>query len=92
MLNIQIKRAILEAKEIKEKSLIEKSLIKDRILMIVESEENIKNFKFLPNKKQEKIVSELIHEIRFLQQNGILKEGLRSTLREILGNQIIKSL
>ena len=43
-LNKEIKKALVEAKEQKERRLIEESLIKSKIMMIVESEDNIKNF------------------------------------------------
>ena len=55
MLEKQIRKAILETKDNKEKLLIEENLVKSRILMIVESENNIKNFHKLPKKKQEKM-------------------------------------
>jgi hypothetical protein len=55
MLEKQIKKAILEAKDNKEKTLIEENLVRSRILMIVESKTNIKNFHKLPKKKQEKM-------------------------------------
>ena len=54
MLEKNIKKAILETKEKKEKLLIEEGLVKSRIMMIVESKNNIKNFKSLPKEKQEK--------------------------------------
>ena len=50
MLEIKIKKAILETKEKKEKLLIEQSLVKKRILMIFESEDNITNFGSLTKK------------------------------------------
>ena len=45
MLDKNIKKAILETKEKKEKLLIEENLVKSRIMMIFESEKNIKNSK-----------------------------------------------
>ena len=52
MLDKNIKKAILETKEKKEKLLIEENLVKSRIMMIFESEKNIKNFHSLSKKKQ----------------------------------------
>ena len=52
MLEHKVKTAILETKERKEKLLIEQTLIKKRILMIFESEKNIKNFDSLPKFKK----------------------------------------
>ena len=86
MLEKQIKKAILEAKDNKEKLLIEENLVKSRILMIVESESNIKNFNKLPKKKQEKIAYSLIEEINFLSENNILNEQLMDMLGKIFGS------
>ena len=45
MLQKKIKKSLIEAKNKKESILIEQKLIKSRIMMIVENEDNIKNFK-----------------------------------------------
>ena len=86
MLEKQIKRAILEAKDNKEKFLIEENLVKSRILMIVESKDNIKNFNKLPKKKQEKIAYSLLEEINFLTENNILNEQLMDVLGKLFGS------
>lgn len=88
MLEKQIKKAILEAKDNKEKTLIEENLVKSRILMIVESETNIKNFHKLPKKKQEKIAYSLLEEISFLGENNILNEQLMDVLGKLFGNSL----
>ena len=88
MLEKKIKRAILEAKDNKERLLIEENLVKSRILMIVESETNIKNFHKLPKKKQEKIAYSLLEEINFLSENNILNEQLMDTLGKIFGSSL----
>lgn len=86
MLEKQIRKAILEAKNNKERLLIEENLVKSRILMIVESETNIKNFHKLPKKKQEKIANSLLEEIGFLSENNILNEQLMDILGKLFGN------
>jgi len=86
MLEKQIKKAILEAKDNKEKFLIEENLVKSRILMIVESKDNIKNFNKLPKKKQEKIAYSLLEEINFLTENNILNEQLMDVLGKLFGS------
>jgi hypothetical protein len=86
MLEKQIRKAILEAKDNKERLLIEENLVKSRILMIVESETNIKNFHKLPKKKQEKIANSLLEEIGFLSENNILNEQLMDILGKLFGN------
>jgi hypothetical protein len=88
MLKKQIKRAILEAKDNKEKSLIEENLVRSRILMIVESKEVIDNFEFLPEGKKMKIAKNLIEEIRFLDENNILNEQLMDFLGKMFGNSL----
>jgi hypothetical protein len=86
MLEKQIKRAILEAKDNQEKTLIEENLVRSRILMIVESEDNIKNFNKLPKKKQEKIMYSLFEEINYLSENNILNEQLMDVLGKLFGS------
>ena len=63
MLQKKIKKSLVETKNKKESILIEQKLIKSRIMMIVENEDNIKNFKSLPESKQEKIAYKLFEEI-----------------------------
>lgn len=86
MLEKQVRKAILETKDNKEKLLIEENLVKSRILMIVESENNIKDFHKLPKKKQEKIANSLLEEISFLSENNILNENLMDMLGKIFGS------
>jgi hypothetical protein len=88
MLEKQIKKAILEAKDNKEKTLIEENLVKSRILMIIESDNNIKNFHKLPKEKQQKIAHSLLEEISFLSENNILNEQLMDTLGKIFGSSL----
>lgn len=88
MLEKKIKRAILEAKDNKERLLIEENLVKSRILMIIESEDNIKNFNKLPKNKQEKIAYSLLEEISFLTENNILNEQLMDVLGKLFGNSL----
>lgn len=86
MLKNKIKRSIVETKERKEKLLIEQKLVESRIMMIVESEENAKNFKNLSEEKQRKIVYSLLEEIDYLDEQGMLNEQLWDFLGKIFGN------
>lgn len=90
MLEKNIKATLLEIKEKKESILIEQNLVKNRIMMIVESEDNIKNFKKLPKSKQTKISRKLVAEIGFLHESNILNEqdGLMGFLKGIFGNSL----
>ena len=86
MLKSKVRQAILETKEKKEKLLIEQTLVKKRILMILESEENIKNFGSLSKSKQEKIAFKLVSEINYLQETTLLNEQLKDFLGKIFGD------
>jgi hypothetical protein len=85
MLENKIKRSIIETKEKKEKFLIEQNLVKSRIMMIVESESNAKNFHKLSEKKQEKMMYSLLEEINYLEEQGMLNEQLWDFLSKIFG-------
>jgi hypothetical protein len=86
MLQKKIKKSLIEAKNKQESILIEQKLIKSRIMMIVENEDNIKNFKSLPKSKQQKIAYKLFEEINYLQETNILNEQLMDFLSKIFGN------
>lgn len=90
MLEKNIKSTLLEIKEKKESILIEQKLVKNRIMMIFESETNIKNFKKLPKSKQKKLAYKLVSEISFLNESNILNEqdGLMGFLKGIFGNSL----
>lgn len=90
MLEKNIKTTLLEIKEKKESILIEQNLVKNRIMMIFESETNIKNFKKLPKSKQKKLAYKLVSEISFLNESNILNEqdGLMGFLKGIFGNSL----
>jgi hypothetical protein len=85
-LNVKIKRSIIETKEKKEKLLIEQKLVESRIMMIVESESNAKNFHRLSEEKQQKIMYSLLSEINYLDEQGMLNEQLWDFLGKIFGN------
>jgi len=84
-LNKEIKKALVEAKEQKERRLIEESLIKSKIMMIVESEENIKNFESLTKTKQKKIANGILKEM-ILSDDQLLNEGLWDALSSLFGS------
>jgi chemotaxis protein CheY-P-specific phosphatase CheC len=84
-LNKEIKKALVEAKEQKERRLIEESLIKSKIMMICESEENIKNFDSLTKTKQRKIANAILTEI-ILSDDELLNEGLWDAITSLFGS------
>ena len=86
MLKNKIKRSIIETKERKEKLLIEQRLVESRIMIIVESESNAKNFHSLSEEKQQKIMYSLLAEINYLDEQGMINEQLWDFLGKIFGN------
>ena len=81
----EIRKALVEAKELKERRLIEESLIKSRIMMIVESEDNIKNFDSLSETKKRKIADGILREM-ISQDDQLLNEGLWDALSSLFGS------
>jgi len=81
----EIRKALIEAKEQKERRLIEESLIKSRIMMIVESEDNIKNFDSLPEKQKRKIADGILKEM-ISSDDQLLNEGLWDALSTLFGS------
>jgi len=88
MLKNEIKKKIVETKERKEKLLIEEKLVESRIMMIVESKDNFKNFHLLSEEKQLKLGFSLMREFYFLSHNGLLNEQLGDFLSKIFGNSL----
>lgn len=82
----KLKKVIKETKEKKERLLIEETLVKNRIVSIFGSEENMKNFDSLSEDKKIKLALALMEEIRFLDENKILNEQLGDFLGRIFGS------
>lgn len=87
-MNKNLRKTLVETKERKEKLLIEQKIVKNRMLMIFESEENIKNFHLLPESKKLKLSKALFEEINYLDEQGLLSESLWDYLGKIFGNSI----
>jgi REP element-mobilizing transposase RayT len=88
MLKKDIKKAIIETKEKKEKLLIEAKIVQNRLMIIFESKENIKNFANLPKEKKTKMAKALFEEISYLDEQGLLNEQLWDFLGKIFGNSL----
>jgi len=82
----QIRKKIVETKEQKEKKVIEENLIKSRILMIVESEEKVRNYQSLTINERIDLSVDLLDEIGNLQDEGLINEGLGDLLSRIFGS------
>lgn len=87
MLKKDIRKAILEVKERKERILIEQEIVTNRILMIFESKENIINFKKLPKNKRDRISEAFLQEMIYLGQSGLINEdiGFMDILKSLFG-------
>jgi len=84
----QIRKKIVETKEIKDKKIIEESLVISRILMVVESADKVKNYKSLSIKERIDLSVDLLDEIATLQEQGLIneQEGLGGMLSKIFGS------
>jgi hypothetical protein len=84
----QIRNKIVETKEIKDKKIIEESLVISRILMVVESADKVKNYKSLSIKERIDLSVDLLDEIATLQEQGLIneQEGLGGMLSKIFGS------
>lgn len=88
MLKKEIKKTLLETKEKKEKQLIEQKLVESRIMMIIESKEKLKKFHLLSEEKKFKLSYAILEEIGYLQEQGLMTEGLWDILGNIFGNSL----
>jgi hypothetical protein len=81
----QIRKKIVETKEQKEKKIIEERLVVSRILMVVESEEKVRNYQSLTISERIDLSVDLLEEIGQLQDQGLINEGLGDLLNKIFG-------
>lgn len=81
-----IKKTLKEVKENKETLLIEQTLVKNRIVNVFGSEDNMKKIHRLSEKKKIKLLFSLMEEIRFLDENKILNEQLGDFLGKLFGS------
>ena len=87
MLEKEVRKALIETKEVIEKRLIEEKIIKNRLSIIIEDVKSEEHFKQLSEDKQLKISVKFIQELSYLQSNGmVLEEGLGDIMKSLLGN------
>lgn len=87
-----VKKNLAETKEKKENLLIEQSLVRSRLLIIFENEDNIKNFKYLPKNKKLKYTAQFISELKSLSDEGLINEQFAETLKSIFGSSVFGGL
>jgi hypothetical protein len=86
MLEKQIKKSLIETKERKEKQLIEQKIIKSRLSMIVENIKTEEDFHNLSEDKKLKLSFNLLQELSYLQESGLISEqDLSGVLKSIFG-------
>jgi hypothetical protein len=87
MLEKSIKKNLLEAKEKKEKLLIERRLVESRIETLLGHVKTIEDFNNLIEEKQLRLGFALCQEIVFLQENKFInEEDLSSLFKGLFGN------
>jgi len=87
MLKNNIRKSLLETKERKERLLIERKLIENRLSIIVERVKTKDSFKSQSKKNQLKISAKFIQELSYLKNVGLLNEAnLTNSLQSIFGN------
>ena len=86
-LNKQIRKTILETKEQKEKFLIEQSLVKKRLEMIVSNVKTVDDYNKLSEAKQLKLNFKILQELSFLQENNLINEqaDFTSIIKDLFG-------
>jgi len=87
-LDKKIKKKLLETKEQKDRLIIEQEIVRSRIMMIFESQENIENWENLSEEKKFKISCKFLQEISFQQQNGVINEQFMDIIKNIFGSSI----
>jgi hypothetical protein len=86
MLDKKIKKSLIETKERKEKKLIEETLIKNRLSMIIENVKSVEDFNNLSDDKKLKLSIKFLQEMSFLEKNGLLLEiDFSSILKSLFG-------
>ena len=84
----KIRKKLLETKEKKEKLLIEREIVKSRILMIFENDRSLKKFRRLPEDRKIRVSFQILQELAYHDNNGILTEDLGGIIQSIFGTSI----
>ena len=88
-----IRKSLVEAKKQKENRLIEAKIVQSRLLTLLESTPDFKNFKDLPFERQWEIGVPFMQEIAYLKQLGvddtlINEQGIAEMLGKLFGTGI----
>ncbi len=86
MLEKKIRRSILEAKEQKEKRIIENHLVKTRLSILVEHVQSEDEFNELTEDKKAQLSYNILNELSYLQANGLISEqDLSGVFKSLFG-------
>ncbi len=86
MLERKIRKSIIEAKEQKEKRLIEESLIKRRLSVLVEHIQSEEDFNNLSESKKIQLSFNILQELSYLESTGLLSEqNLSNIFKSLFG-------
>lgn len=86
MLEKKIRRSIIEAKEQKEKQLIESHLVKSRLSVLVEHIQSEEEFNKLSEDKKVQLSFNILQELSYLESTGLLSEqDLSGAFKSLFG-------
>ena len=86
MLNKEIRKSLIEAKELKEKKLIGEHLVKQRLSALLEHVKNEDDFNNLSEDKRIQLSFNILQELSYLEDSGLLNEqDLGGALKSIFG-------
>jgi len=74
MLEKKIRQSLLETKENKEKNLIKETLVKNRLLVLVEHIKNEDDFNSLSEDKKVQLSFNILQEMSYLESTGLISE------------------
>ena len=85
MLKKEVRKTLMETKELKEKQLIEHQIVESRLLSIFGGLETKKDYDTLPTSKKVKLTKHFISEINFLSENQLLSESFLESMKSLFG-------
>lgn len=85
MLKKEVRKTLMETKELKEKQLIEHQIVESRLLSIFGGLETKKDYDTLPTSKKVKLTKHFISEINFLSENQLLSESFLDSMKSLFG-------
>lgn len=86
MLEKKIRRSIIEAKEQKERQLIESHLVKSRLSVLVEHIQSEEDFNNLSESKRIQLSFNILQELSYLESSGLLSEqNLSGAFKSLFG-------